>query len=732
MTFKVNFFIILFVLFFANNIFSQNNILNINNLDSKTYISFSLQEKDFSKNYIFKDSIEKNVIYDYLTLPEKKLDSSVFVFRTYFTLNKDIENQKISLHLGPINYPCRIFLNGKFIYYLGDIDDFKTTKIQYSSSVFLIPELILKDTINEICIQAYTKKGDAVTLGKSFISSSQKVETYTFIRNFMRQDLVKISIMFSIIIALYFIFGYIQKKDKNDKKYIYFALFCISFALTYANLIFSLNYLDDLKIYRITRMALPIAVLTLLIYTNEFTQVIKRKKILYTLLTIYVFVFEILFLLQSNLAGIEKIFGYFVPLINFPFTIFALVLSIISTIRKKNAMNFAFFIGYIVLFVGIFHDAIYYSKNIIPYTWIVPHAFLILIITTFFILASEQTIIFHLSLSRRDALQKMTQNLELLVEQRTEKINQQNEELLLQSESLKEVNSQLEEINAEVLQQKEELFAQTENLTEANFEITKQKNLIEKIHEDTTASITYAKRIQNGLLPTENLFNEYFNEYFIVYLPRDIVSGDFYFLRKVNDFVIIVTGDCTGHGVPGAFMSLLGITFLNDIVTRIEDIKANIILEQLREHIKYALKQTGSKEEQKDGIDLALCTFDVNKKVLQYSGANNPILIVKDNLVIDLKPVKNPIGIYIKERQFENHTIEVTNNETIYMFTDGVLDQFGGESGRKYRISRLKELLLEIQNQNLNLQKNLILEDFNNWKGNFKQIDDITILGIKF
>jgi len=728
---KVKIFFVLMLSLFVKT-YSQTNIVHIKDLENRYYTNFSLQEKKLSNNYISSDSVEKEILFDYETLPEKKIESSVFVFRTFFTIDPKIENQKLSMLLGPVNYPCRIFLNKKMIYYVGNIDDFTTTKVQYTSSIFLLSDLINNDSVNEICIQAYTKKGDAVTLGKVFISSSENVENYTYIRNLIRQDIVKASIVFCFILALYFIFGYIQKKDKSDLKYIYFAFFCLTFAVSYANIIFSLNYFSDIIVYKTTRMALPLAVLTLVIYTNEFTQIIKRKKIVYLILTIIIFIVELLFVVQTTLAGIEKVFSIYVPTVNLPFNIFALILVIISTIKKKRITDVVFLLGFFVLFVGIFHDSYYFSKNIIPYAWYVPHGFLFLIITMFFILSSEQTKIFHLSIFRGQALQKMKDNLEIMVEQRTEKINQQNEELLLQSESMREVNTQLEEINAEVLQQKEELQAQTDSLQDAYIEITNQKEIIEKIHEDTTASITYAKRIQNGLLPTSQQFSELFSEFFIIYLPRDIVSGDFYFLRKVNNFVIIVTGDCTGHGVPGAFMSLLGIAFLNDIVTKQEIIKASNILEELRSHIKYALKQTGSKEEQKDGMDLALCTFDTQNNILQYSGANNPVIIVQNNKIIELKPVRNPIGIYIKEREFENYSLSINNNEILYMFTDGVVDQFGGESGRKYRIGRFKELLLEIHQNNLSEQRDLILNDFYKWKSNFKQIDDITVLGIKF
>jgi len=218
-----------------------------------------------------------------------------------------------------------------------------------------------------------------------------------------------------------------------------------------------------------------------------------------------------------------------------------------------------------------------------------------------------------------------------------------------------------------------------------------------------------------------------------LFKPKDIVSGDFYFFKKINDTIIVVVSDCTGHGVPGAFMSLLGIAFLNEIVTRKEINTANLALEELRVQIKNALHQTGSCNEQKDGMDLAFCAINTKENTLQYSGANNPIFVVKNNELVEFKPVRNPIGIYLKERSFENHVADIAKGDCIYMFTDGICDQFGGEHGRKFRLGTFRKLVLEIHKFPLSEQKQILENSLNKWQMNaYKQTDDITVLGFKY
>ncbi len=246
-------------------------------------------------------------------------------------------------------------------------------------------------------------------------------------------------------------------------------------------------------------------------------------------------------------------------------------------------------------------------------------------------------------------------------------------------------------------------------------------------------SLEYAKNIQKAIFPTYQQIHYLFSDSFVFFLPKDIVSGDFYWIRKIDDNIVFTVGDCTGHGVPGAFMSILGIIFLNEITNHEPLLSANQILNALRERIMKILNQTGKNYEQKDGMDLTLCIYNEKTNILQFAGANNPLYHVRDKTIHSLKGDKMPIGISgLYEESFSNHTIELKNKDRIYLFTDGFADQFGGKKDEKFKIKRFRQLLLDIQDYDLEKQKQKLRETHMSWKGNAEQVDDILIMGIGF
>ncbi len=256
-------------------------------------------------------------------------------------------------------------------------------------------------------------------------------------------------------------------------------------------------------------------------------------------------------------------------------------------------------------------------------------------------------------------------------------------------------------------------------------ELIFQKNQI-------TDSIQYAKSLQKGLLTQRKAIEKVLPDHFILYLPKDIVSGDFYWVKKIGDVIIIAAADCTGHGVPGAFMSVLGISLLNEIVRRKEILKANQALEVLRHELKEALHQSDEDYSYNNGMDIALCVIDKKQKLIQYSGANAPLYLVRDNKLIEFKPTRNPIGLTPLEIPFLNHEIEYDENDIFYLFSDGFMDQFGGDDGKKFRSRRFKHLLLDIHNKPFESQKDHLKLGLIKWMGNkYDQVDDIMIFGFK-
>ena len=300
--------------------------------------------------------------------------------------------------------------------------------------------------------------------------------------------------------------------------------------------------------------------------------------------------------------------------------------------------------------------------------------------------------------------------------------------------------------NAILAQQKEEISAQRDEIETQRDLVTHQKDHIEEIHKETTDSINYAKRIQEAVLPVSVAARAIMGDHFVLFKPKDIVSGDFYWTAQISTMghaplLVVAVADCTGHGVPGAFMSMLGISFLNEIVNKQEIVKANEILNQLRKEIINALQQKGEQGEQKDGMDISLCVINTNLMECQWSGANNPLWLVRnsENLtgfqnlsgLEELKPDKQPIAIHIEMKDFTNHEIQLYKGDTIYLASDGYEDQFGGPKYKKFMSKKLKQLLQDNCDKPMNEQKNILETTFENWKGEHEQIDDVTILGLK-
>ncbi len=266
----------------------------------------------------------------------------------------------------------------------------------------------------------------------------------------------------------------------------------------------------------------------------------------------------------------------------------------------------------------------------------------------------------------------------------------------------------------------------------ANLKLEAQNNLIRKQKQDITDSITYASRIQGALLPPEELLDQLLKEYFILFLPKDIVSGDFYWVNEYNGKVITAAVDCTGHGVPGAFMSMLGIAYLNEIVNKRADLHANEILIELRNHIIKSLRQTQTIETGKDGMDVSLTIIDRENLTAEYAGAFNPLIICRNGEIIEYKADRMPVGMHFKyEIPFQNHLIKLQKNDMLYAFSDGFQDQFGGEDKRKFMFKRLKEMLLEIHKNPIEEQKEILLTTHEMWKGANPQLDDIILFGIR-
>jgi len=318
----------------------------------------------------------------------------------------------------------------------------------------------------------------------------------------------------------------------------------------------------------------------------------------------------------------------------------------------------------------------------------------------------------------------------------TEGYNEMTEQIHNYVESISAMNRDLEEKvkerTREVVEQKEEIETQKEEI-EAQLDLaTLQRDTISKQKDLILDSIHYAERIQSAILPPVKILDEYLSDHFILFKPRDIVSGDYYWAREKDNKLLVAVADCTGHGVPGGFLSMLGISSMNEIVNRNKELDPGKILEQLREVVIASMHQTGSRDEAQDGIEIALCIIDLKKLSMEYAGANRPLYLLRDGKVQHYRPDRMPIGIYEHDPEpFNKQSISLKKGDSIYLFSDGYVDQLGGPQRKTFRAINFRKLLLEIQDQPMEKQKAILVKKLASWQGDVEQIDDMLVMGIK-
>jgi len=282
-------------------------------------------------------------------------------------------------------------------------------------------------------------------------------------------------------------------------------------------------------------------------------------------------------------------------------------------------------------------------------------------------------------------------------------------------------------------QKANEIIVKQKNEVESQKKIVEEKNLIVlERNKEILDSIHYAKHIQQAMLTSASYLQKILPEHFVLYKPKDIVSGDFYWSVKHQNKIFLAVADCTGHGVPGAFMSLLGISFLNEIVLEKKFFSPEIILNQLRSEIIKALNPEDAAEQSKDGMDIVLCCYDFDAMKLDFAAANNSLYMIRNKQLLEYKPDKFPVGKFQEQQTpFTLQTIFLQKNDCIYAFTDGFADQFGGLLGKKYKYKQFKEQLLKNHHHPFEVQKKLTDFEIEAWKGNLEQVDDILLIGIK-
>jgi serine phosphatase RsbU (regulator of sigma subunit) len=296
-----------------------------------------------------------------------------------------------------------------------------------------------------------------------------------------------------------------------------------------------------------------------------------------------------------------------------------------------------------------------------------------------------------------------------------------------------EITILTEKFNMMIAQLESYTYELEEKVKERTIKIEKQKEEIEEQKKHIMDSIYYARRIQNAILPSFSIISEHLKNYFIYYLPKDIVSGDFYWVHEADGLFMIAAVDCTGHGVPGAFMSIVGFNQLNYAVTVKKARSASKILDELNQGVITTLNENTSETSIKDGMDMALCVLDLKNNKAEFAGANNPLVLIRDNKILRYKGDRFPIGAFdgSQPQLFTNNVIDLIEGDCLYLFSDGYADQFGGLDGKKFMYRRFEELLLEVNTLPVYKQKETLNKRLMKWKGSNDQVDDILVIGIK-
>ncbi|MGC9344108.1 MAG: PP2C family protein-serine/threonine phosphatase [Bacteroidales bacterium] len=506
-------------------------------------------------------------------------------------------------------------------------------------------------------------------------------------------------LLFSAFLNL--ILGIILKRSS------FFSLFLYLLSL----LFFSFSYLgfyDEFIIRKLIRIpiGLPVYFLTLILFLQVSKKYLQLEKNLpgWNTVTNVVMFFLILSIPYYYLTVyIESLYNNFLAFSSLFFFVMAAILGLIESIilfKKESKAKF-FLVANLVVVVSLVINL--FLDNRFPVV----------------VGSVIQGFIFTIGLAEEI---KILDKQKILFQQSY--INQLEVNLKLKDNLTSELENKVEERTRELKHANAELV-------EKNTIVEQQKELLEIRNKEIKDSIEYAKRIQTASFPSRKILEKVSRDYFILYKPRDIVSGDFYWFGEVDNKIIIIAADSTGHGVPGAFMSMYGIAFLNEIVNKQKIFKPNDVLNSLREKISDSLNRGDDEFETMDGMDMSVLTFDMDKEKVLYAGAFHSLYLMRNEELQVVKADKMPVAFYQKMDPFELHEIELKKDDCFYIFTDGYIDQFGGNMGKKFLSKRLKEILTEVNQLPMNEQFLKLNSAFKSWKGDYFQVDDVLMIGIR-
>jgi len=699
--------IFLFFVLLTNLLLSQEISKGVLDLRQKTIDSnFELELKGEWKFYWQKlidptKTNEPGYLYfmqpahwNLLTINGKKLPGSGYAsYQIQVLLPKNTHD--LAIQTTPINTSYQIFINGELIETTGRVSVNEAEAIPMRKPRVIEFETDT-DTLNIVMhISNYADYSGGVWSVLYFGNKTKLTERKAGLLYLDFFLFGAIAIMMLYHLGLFY-------SRRNEFSTLYFSLFALMVLFripvtgeTFINIIFpTINYNIVVFLEYFSFFMTP---LFFSMFMQSTLPLDFNKKILRGIMAVSsLFVLACIFFSSFVYTSLLLYFQLFTVFVSV-YVIFILGKSVINNrVGSKILLS-----GFLLLFVAIVNDLLF-AVQLINSIFLAPFGVFIFIFSQAYMLSIRFSAAFARSETLATELKYVNTNLEHIVNERTAELHQQNEEI----------------------------NAQNENLGKANQLIKAQNSQLEFKNKQVNDSINYAARIQSAMFPSKQLLNSLFAEYFVLWKPRQVVSGDFYWVKVSENRVQIAVGDCTGHGVPGAFVSLLGISFLNEIVKRSSPTNAGQVLEEMRELVKNALNQNKTNADTRDGMDLAYSSIDLQNLQMQYAGANNSLYIIRAGQLIELKPTRNPIGIHRKEQPFEEQNFKLEKNDTIYFFTDGYYDQINDKNVKIKRFL-FKQLLLEANLLPIQKQKEFLDEQLLKWQGNKAQVDDILILGIK-
>ncbi len=677
----------------SENIIEFTNPWKFNQQDDSAFSRTDYNDSTWS---IINDTVRDNSNY-----------STITWYRMHFTADSAVLNVPLGFYLRQFGSASEVYLNGKFLKSYGKVGINIEEEVAEFSMNPKPYAIVLSDTLNVIAVR-YSNfhragaKEKGFNIGKNFhISISHLNADISEIAD--PSDYFPIIFFAAIFLTLavvhFIMYSYYRQKIAN----LYYSLYCFGIFFTGIFVYYLLTYTDYAVITTLSKWALVVLPLLVIPIVAMLHTIFYQRllKIFWLLMIMYAATVVGIFFNAEKVISILTVVIFFVAIIE-------VLRVIIKSIRKGRDGAWIFsMIIFLAPAVGVVTGMLPDEINFAGIKLQVDGATLI---STAFVLSLPLSMTIYLA---RD-FARMGKTLKMQIAEITELSAKSIEQEKEKKQILENQNVQLEH-----------------KVNERTKEVLQQKEVIEQKNNEITESLLYAKRIQSAILPDMKLIYKTLEQSFILYLPKDIVSGDFYSFSQKDNRVIIAAADCTGHGVAGAFMSMIGTSLLNQIINEKGITEPSQILEKLNEGIVNALKQRES--ESNDGMDISLCTIDLDKNKLKFSGANRPLWLLRNNEMMVYKPNKFPIGglqVYHTEA-FTQHEIDLLKGDAIYIFSDGFSDQFGGEKGKKLMTKKFKDELLQIQHLNMKEQENYLLGLFNKWKGNFEQVDDILIIGIK-